>query len=239
MDSSENSKKNFFKFIFNFDNDTKNELLNILQYCFLALIPIIGLNKLISKYIPEPDDTKGNLELTAEVVIQLIVMLFGFFYIHRFVDYFPTFSGVEYPQYSLIVSILTLLLLVFTMQTKIGIKTNILIDRLKELWDGKPATKKDKSRVKVSQPIAGKMPPMITSSPTSNAVLQQSYTDGTAINSLPTSDTMAPQQLPNYNDFYEKDTTPLVNAASPGQTEGFDGPMAANSVLGGSFGSAW
>ena len=76
---------------------------------------------------------------------------------------------------------------------------------------------------------------------------QAMYTDGTSINTLPTSDmsnggsqnTLAPQQLPNYNNMYEKDDTPLVNAATPGGQEGFNEPMAANSVLGGGFGSSW
>jgi len=40
--------------------------------------------------------------------------------------------------------------------------------------------------------------------------------------------------------MYRKDTTPLVGAATPGMSEGFSEPMAANSVLGGgAFGSAW
>jgi len=74
------------------------------------------------------------------------------------------------------------------------------------------------------------------------------YTDGTAISSLPTNDvtygsqsTGQSQQLPNYDSMYRQDTTPLVGAATPGMAEGFDnGPMAANSVLGGgAFGSAW
>jgi hypothetical protein len=80
-----------------------------------------------------------------------------------------------------------------------------------------------------------------------NAAMNQSlYTDGTAISSLPTNDvqygndaTMQPQQLPNYNAMYKQDNTPLVGAASPGQTESMGPmePMAANSVLGGGFGS--
>ena len=39
--------------------------------------------------------------------------------------------------------------------------------------------------------------------------------------------------------MYRQDTTPLVGAATPGGAEGFQEPMAANSVLGGGFGSAW
>ena len=81
-----------------------------------------------------------------------------------------------------------------------------------------------------------------------NAAMNQSlYTDGTAISSLPTNEVQygnesTGQQLPNYNAMYKQDTTPLVNAASPsGQAESMMSmePMAANSVLGGSFGSSW
>ena len=71
---------------------------------------------------------------------------------------------------------------------------------------------------------------------------QPNYTDGTAISSLPTNDSqqMPTQQLPNYDTMHRQDTTPLVGAASPGGSEGFGEPMAANSLLGGgAFGSAW
>jgi hypothetical protein len=75
---------------------------------------------------------------------------------------------------------------------------------------------------------------------------QSLYTDGTSISSLPTNDvsygnenTIQSQQLPNYNAMYKQEPTPLVNAATPGGQEGFNEPMAANSVIGGGFGSAW
>jgi hypothetical protein len=91
--------------------------------------------------------------------------------------------------------------------------------------------------VKVTQPIAGQQ---IGGSITGQVMPQSqpTYTDGTSINSLPTSSSST-QQLPNYDNMYKQDTTPLVNAATPGGTEGFQEPMAANSVLGGGFGSSW
>jgi len=39
--------------------------------------------------------------------------------------------------------------------------------------------------------------------------------------------------------MYEKDNTPMVGASTPGDAEGFSDPQAANSVLGGGFGSSW
>ena len=76
MDSSDDTKS-FFKHVFNFDDDTKGEILNILQYSLIAIIPVIILNKTMQKYVPEADDKKNSLEITAEVVIQIIVMFIG------------------------------------------------------------------------------------------------------------------------------------------------------------------
>jgi hypothetical protein len=57
------------------------------------------------------------------------------------------------------------------------------------------------------------------------------------ISSLPTS---GQQQSPNYDAMYRNDTTPLVNAATPGFDQGYNEPTAANESLGSAFGgSLW
>jgi hypothetical protein len=67
-----------------------------------------------------------------------------------------------------------------------------------------------------------------------DAAIQQSLNPGgssmagTAINSLP-----------NYDAMYRQDTTPLVNAATPGVVQESFAPVAANEAIGGNFGSAW
>ena len=38
---------------------------------------MVILNKSIGKYVPEADDKKGSLELSAEVIIQVIVTFIG------------------------------------------------------------------------------------------------------------------------------------------------------------------
>ena len=73
MDSLDESKS-FFKHVFNFDDESKSEILNILQYSVIAIIPVVILNKTMQKYVPEADDNKSSLEVTAEVLIQIIVM---------------------------------------------------------------------------------------------------------------------------------------------------------------------
>ena len=236
MDNSDESTS-FFKHVFNFDDDSKSTILNLLQYSLLAIIPIVILNKSMQQYIPEADDKKSSLEITAEVLIQIIVMFIGLFLVNRIITYIPTYSGSKYPEIHIICIVLAVLMITLSLQTKLGEKVSILVDRISELWNGKTDKKSKNGKggngtVKVSQPISGQQ----MSQPIGG------YTDGTAISALPTMDSMPSatptQQLPNYDAMYRQDTTPLVGAATPGLTEGFSVPMAANSVLGGgSFGS--
>ena len=239
MDSSDDSKS-FFKHVLNFDDDSKSDILNIIQYALIAVIPVVILNKSMGKYVPESDDKKGSLEISAEIVIQIIVTFIGLLIIHRIITYIPPYSGSQYPEFNIVYIILAILMITMSLQTKIGEKVSILVERIVELWDGTSGKKTKNGKnvsVKVSQPIAGQqmMQPPATS-----------YTDGTAISALPTNDvsygnqnTVQAQQLPNYDAMYRQDATPLVGAANPGMSEGFSEPMAANSAIGGSFGSVW
>ena len=237
MDSSDDSKKNFFKHVFNFDDDSKSDMLNIIQYSLIAIIPVIVLNKSMQKYVPEADEQKGNLEILAEVVLQIIVMFIGLLTVHRMITFVPTYSGVDYPEFSIIFIILAVLMITLSLQTKLGEKVSILTERLTELWEGKSDNKKKKGNVKVSQPISQ------NGQPTNQSAMNQAmYSDGTSINSLPTSDmSSSAQQMPDYNTMHRQDTTPLVGAASPtGQSEGFGLPVAASDMLGGFGGfSSW
>jgi hypothetical protein len=238
MESSDESNKGFFKHVFNFDDDSKSEILNTLQYILLAIIPVVILNKTIGRYVPEADDKKGSIEITAEILIQIIVTFLGLLLVHRIITYVPTYSSTKYPDFHIIFCVLSILLITMSLQTKLGEKVSILVDRISELWNGKSEEKGKKNQkgsgnVKVSQPIAGQQQ-MITSQP--------NYTDGTAISALPNYEQQTPstQQLPDYNAMYRQDTTPLVGAATPGGgMEGFGEPMAANSVLGGGAFGSW
>jgi hypothetical protein len=235
MDSSDDSK-GFLKHVFNFDDDSKYDILNIIQYAMIALIPVIILNKSMSNYVPEADDKKSSMELSAEIIIQIIVMFIGLLIIHRGITFVPTYSGVKYPDFNIVFIILAVLMITLSLQTKLGEKVSILFDRLMDLWNGTDSSKKKgkSGNVKVTQPIAGQQ---MGGSITGQVMMPQSqptYTDGTSINSLPTSSSST-QQLPNYDNMYKEQNTPLVNAATPGVVSE---PMAANEGFG-AFGSAW
>jgi hypothetical protein len=116
------------------------------------------------------------------------------------------------------------------LQTKLGEKVSIIVDRIMEVWEGpkdKKNGKKGQGSVKVSQPISQNQ--SMASSMGSSSM------GSTSINSLPQQ--QPTQQMPDYNNMYQQDSTPLVGAASPGM-ESF-GPMAANEGIGSAFGSGW
>ena len=228
LSKATNGKPGFFKHVFNFNDDAKSEMMNIVQYAILALIPVILMNKAMQKFVPEADEEKGNAELLAEIMGQVTIMFLGILIIHRIITFIPTYSGEKYVDFSVTNIILAMLVIILSLQTKLGEKVSIIVDRIMELWEGpkdKKKGKKGQNNVKVSQPIS------------QNQALNQSL-GSTSISSLPQQQQQSSQQMPDYDNMYQQDATPMVGAASPGMEE--FGPMAANSAIGGgAFGSAF
>jgi hypothetical protein len=222
-------KPGFFKHVFNFDEESKADMLNIVQYSILALIPIVILNKIMQRFVPEADDEKKTIEIFSEVLAQVIFMFLGIFFIHRILTYIPTYSGEKYPTWNSIGPIIPMLVIITSLQTKLGEKVSILVDRIVELWEGPKDTKgkKGNGSVKVSQPISQ-----------NQSAMNQSLNSmgSTSISSLPSPQSTMTQQLPNYDQMYQQDSTPLVGASTPGM-ETFE-PQAANGGFG-AFGSAF
>ncbi len=83
-------------------------------------------------------------------------MFCGIIIIHRIINYIPTYSGFKYESLALTNIILAFLIIVLSIQTKLGIKVNIIFDRLDELWNGPPSKEGMKGkRVNVRQPTSG------------------------------------------------------------------------------------
>jgi hypothetical protein len=122
----------FFDHIFN--EKTKSEMLNIIQYSLTAIVPIVVLNKTMAYYIPEADERKDSIEIILEILLQVIFMFVGVFIVHRAVSYIPPSSGVSYPELNVIPMILSVLLIILSLQTKIGEKVSILSQRVVMFW---------------------------------------------------------------------------------------------------------
>ena len=223
LSKTTSGKPGFFKHVFNFDEQSKSDMLNIIQYAVLALVPVVILNKLMQKFVPEADEEKRSIEIIAEILAQVITMFLMILIIHRIVTYIPPYSGEKYADFNVTNIILSMLVIILSLQTKLGEKVSILVDRVIELWEGPKDTKKKgkkgNANVKVSQPISQNNQSLNTMGSTSIDTL--------------------PQQMPNYDQMYQQDPTPLVGAATPGMENFEAGPVAANSMGGGAFGSAF
>ncbi len=235
--SNKLSPGEFFNHVFNFDSDNKANMLNLVQYILIGIIPIVLTLKAIKIYIPEEDDTKQTLEISLEVVIQLVSIFFAIWFIDRLIRYFPTYSGVAYHKFNEVNFVLPLLIILVTMQTKLGAKINILVERALDIWNGGAHVgNSNQGNVRVSQPIV---------TPGIHQVSRADNLDNTLI---------APpaQQLPAQNNISMIDALP--NMANTGGNAGLSSfqnqaiqnsfmeamePMAANGALGGAFGASF
>ena len=118
----------FFSHVFNFEQDSRNEMVNIAQYTVFSIVFITLLNRGIQEYMPEVDKDKGSIAIFVEVVIQCIVLFLGMLFIHRIITYFPSISGAKYAEQNIIAIILPTLILLLS--TTLGQKVGIIVDRL-------------------------------------------------------------------------------------------------------------
>jgi hypothetical protein len=75
-EARELSKRTFFTHVFSTTDDGKAELINVVQYAIIGVIPVIILNKLIQRFIPEADLDKSSTELLVEIFLQILVQIF-------------------------------------------------------------------------------------------------------------------------------------------------------------------
>ena len=61
------NRKSFLSHVFSTTEEGKAEILNVVQYASLGVIPIVILNKLIQRFVPEADTDKSTLELLVEI----------------------------------------------------------------------------------------------------------------------------------------------------------------------------
>ena len=215
------SKKTFFSHVFSTTEEGKAEILNIAQYSLMGVIPIVILNKLIQRFIPEADSDKSTVEILIEVLLQILVMFIGTVLIHRVITFFPTYSEFKYESLNLTNVILGFLILVLSIQTKIGIKVNILVDRAIEVWNGRSETE-TKPR--------GAQPGVLNY----NSMGQHTASRG---DNLDTSQDLFPP-APMVTSKPDVGADAMIRGVP--NTQIFDtGPLAANGIVGGSFGSSF
>jgi hypothetical protein len=229
QESANITKKTFFNHVFSASDESTAELLNVVQYASMGVFPVVILNKLIQRYVPDANPENSSLELLVEVFAQIVIMFCGVVLIHRMISYVPTYSGFKYDTLSLTNVVLAFLIIVLSIQTKVGLKVNILFDRALELWNGpsdSETTPQAKNRVRVKAPVSQHSPS------------QADYLDNTSMqsNMFPPAPaaTAVHQSLSSQPDYM------MHSGSNMNEMMGsMMGPMAANGVLGGSFGAAF
>ena len=183
----------FFKHVFNFDEDTKYQLMNLSQYAVMAVVPVVMLNKTIQNVIPEADDEKRNIEILAEVVGQVVLMFTAMFFIDRVITFIPTFSKTKYQEMNLFNIIVGFLVIVLSLQTKLGEKVNILLDRLVDRWGGADSKKQQQQQNGNQQGNQTHQPSQADILDTQR-MMQQPQVGGSAMSS---------QQVNDFNSMYQ------------------------------------
>jgi len=217
----------FISHVFSTSEESKAEILNVIQYSMIAIVPIVGLNKTIQKFIPEADVEKSSLELLAEIFMQIVIMFIGIILIHRLITYFPTYSGYKYENFNLTTVILAFLVIVLSLQTKMGIKVNILSDRLMELWNGPGEDKKASMRKKSSNQHNHMMP--------NHTPSQADHLDASGVQSgtFPPAPAVTSNNRSSGQGFDYMLKVSGTGQPGPQNYEDF-GPVPANSLIGGS-----
>ena len=63
QDGGEPNKISLINHVFSTTDESKAELFNAVQYGLIGVVPVVLLNKIIQKFIPDADPEKSSLEL--------------------------------------------------------------------------------------------------------------------------------------------------------------------------------
>ena len=228
-EEDEENKKGFFEYIFNFNRENMENISNMWQYTFIAIPLILICLKLLNVLSPEVDETKGSLEIFIEIFISINVLLLTIWFVNKIIRYIPTRSKTSYHTFNETNFILPFLIILFTIDTKLGNKINILIDRLFDLYNGKTNLNENKNGkngkgqqdVKTTQPISRGGRPQQQQQ--NNGQQQNPQFNNLALNN--------PQFNQQNNNLPETNFNNVFSGPNINNLLQIEEPMAANEVL--------
>ena len=157
------------------DDSAREEVMNIAQYALIGFLPVVLFNKVVQKVVPEANEDKSSLEMSLEMIFQILLVFLGIYFLHRLVIYFPTYSGMKYSAFDPTHIVLIGLIILTSLSTKLGEKVAILMERANSYWNGTSSQKKQQQQKQQQQQQTGQITgnPMPSSPPPSQIQQQQ------------------------------------------------------------------
>ena len=232
--NNHSKQKGLLSYVFEYNENKKIKLIQIAQYVTLGFIFYSIFLNTIDTYFPKIDDTCSSIEIIITLLLYLYIFFYSIYYIDRIICYSHSFFGYtscyinddrDISVFDIVTPAL-LSILSFNPQFQDGLI--ILSERISEAWNGTERKQKKKKKSNQQQQMVSQTP--ITSSLYSG--------NTTPINQLPVLQEGFTQQQPiQLMQPVQQQMQGQTQGQTQGQMQEPFAPMAANEVVGGSFGS--
>ena len=260
------TNQGFFTYVFKLSKFKQEDLMNIIQYSMLSIMPVILFVYFTKKYFPTVSENDASLYMFIITFIEMMFMIVGIFFIDRIINYIPTYSGKYYETINLTTVIIIFILFMLITDGGFSDRTRVLLQRFDnwftiddiivkklgivprpfnmfsddiEIIDIK--VKNAKGKKKPGNGSGGAASASAASSGGGQQMSQQYATPAP----LPIQGPVMQNPMPNYGGnipaqqapMYSGQGNPMAGGATQGMEDMYMEPMAANAVLGG--GCSW
>ena len=128
------TNQGFFTYVFRLSKFKQEDLMNIVQYTLLSIVPVVLFIYFTKKYFPSLEETDSSLYIFTVTVIELIFMITGIFFIDRIINYIPTFSGKYYETINLTTIVVIFVLFMLITETGFKKRTLVMLERFDKFF---------------------------------------------------------------------------------------------------------
>jgi hypothetical protein len=249
------TNQGFFSYVFKLSRFKQEDLMNIIQYTILSIIPVLLFVYFTKKYFPLVEADDSSLYIFIVTFLELVFMIIGIFFIDRIINFIPTFSGKYYEPINLTTIVIIFVLFMLLINTGFRERTKIMLERFdKWFWIDDALFKKTTGDVRKFDIFTGdvvKNPKKKVNNNNNNNKQHGEMTqEAMQTQPLPTQGPILPNpmtnygvsmpthQAPNTNNMYANASQQMDNSNMASMNGGFIEPMAANDACGSSW-SKW
>jgi hypothetical protein len=128
------TNQGFFTYVFKLSKFKQEDLMNIVQYTLLSIVPVILFVYFTKKYFPSLEESDSSLYIFTVTVIELIFMIMGIFFIDRIINYIPTYSGKYYETINLTTIVIIFVLFMLITETGFKKRTLVMLERFDKFF---------------------------------------------------------------------------------------------------------